>query len=123
MPRVKKIVHQRRSLMDQNRFRSIYNIQNTAQYVLAVLLVGESELPMREFLLLNGILPPTKYSFYAAQRYISAGIHQCVMQSINKARSEIQNGDNLSYDASWGSKRQSLNCIVEMMSKKNKKNC
>ena len=121
MPRRKEYIRKKQKIMRAIRVDAPYRIKNAVQYVLSVLLIGESELPIREFMALNGIVPPTKNDFYAAQRQIATAIHQCVIASINNARLVIPFGDSLSYDASWGSKRQALNCIVEMISSKTHK--
>ena len=88
MPRRKEYIRKKQKIMRAIRVDAPYRIKNAVQYVLSVLLIGESELPIREFMALNGIVPPTKNDFYAAQRQIATAIHQCVIASINNARLE-----------------------------------
>ena len=117
MGRVKKRVLQCRTCKKKKPTK----IADDVRYVISSLIHGLGEQVSREFCLENGILPPSKKTFYKIQRQIKPVIEARARASCAKAISELEFGDMLLHDGAWANKRNAPHMILTYMTKDTKK--
>ena len=111
MVRLKK-----RTVQSQNARLKAQTIKDPVRFVVSALVNGLGLQQSSEFLLENGIIPPSKKDCYKIQKLLLPKIEACARESCKKACQEMEFGDSLLHDGAWSNKRNAPHMILTYIS-------